>query len=387
MIKSRNILVFIIIVSMVSLIGCSSKSSAEKKPSTAVGQKPEAPAELKSMAGELDMLIAALDKKFKIQKMPTMQQNIQLNPQGKSQGGQLQNGQSQGTQAQSGQSQSAQSQGTQAQSGQSQSGQSQGTQTQGGQSQGAQSQGTQTQGGQSQGAQSQGTQTQGGQSQNGQSQGTQTQGGQSQGAQSQGTQTQGGQSQIGQSQNQSTDWQKEFSSLKTLHTSWNNLMPEAVAAGMSIDSRNQFSKSLDQLTQDISKQKLEDSLASTLMLYKNYADLTQLFTSSVPAEFYQLKYEIMAAIFEASRKNWTAAEEHAPKIKERWVYLSAQAKESDPKILNRTEFAVLDLQQAITSKQMELVMIKGEIAMTNLKSLEEKLSSKPSGQGQQSSSQ
>jgi hypothetical protein len=159
-------------------------------------------------------------------------------------------------------------------------------------------------------------------------------------------------------------------------------MPEAIEAGMNIDSRNQFSKALEQLTQDISKQKLEDSISAVLMLYKNYADLTQIFTSSVPAEFYQVKYEIMAAIFEASRKNWTGAEEHAPKIKEHWVYLSAQAKESDPKILNRTEFAVLDLEQAIKIKQMELVVIKGEIAMTNLKSLEEKLSSQPSGQGQ-----
>jgi hypothetical protein len=267
---------------MVSLVGCSSKSSAEKKPSSSVGQKPKAPAELKSIATELDMLIAELDKKFKMQNMPAMQQNIQLNPQGKSQGGQ------------------------------------------------------------------------------------------SQGAQSQG----------GQSQKQATDWQKEFSSLKTIHTNWNNLMPEAVQAGMSIDSRNQFSKALEQLTQDISKQKLEDSLSAVLMVYKNYADLNQIFTSSVPAEFYQVKYETMTAIFESSRKNWTAAGEHVPKFKEHWVYFSAQAKEADPKILSRTEFAVLDLEQAIKSKQMELVMIKGEITMTNLKSLEEKLSSQPSGQGQ-----
>jgi hypothetical protein len=321
---------------MVSLVGCS-KSTTEKKPASE-GQKPKAPAQLKSMATELDMLIAELDKKFKIQKMPAMQQSIQLIPQGKSQGGQ----------------------------------------TQGGQSQSSQSQGSQSQNGQSQSGQSQGTQSKNGESQNGQSQGTQSQSGQSQSSQSQGSQSQNGESQSTQTQKQTTDWQKEFSSLKTIHTGWNSLMPEAVEAGMSIDSRNQFSKSLEQLTQDISKQKLEDSISALLMLYKNYADLNKLFTSSVPAEFYQVKYEIMAAIFEASRKNWTSAEEHAPKIQERWVHLSAQAKDADPKILNRTEFAVLDLDQAIKSKQMELVMIKGEIAMTNLKSLEEKLSSQPS---------
>lgn len=364
MIKSRNVVVFILIVSMISLAGCSSKSSAEKKPSTSTGQKPKAPSELKSMSTELDKLITELDKKFK-QKMPTMQQNIQLNPQGKSQG-------------------------TQAQSGQSQSGQSQGTQSQGGQSQSGQSQGTQSQSGQSQSGQSQGTQSQSGQSQSGQSQGTQAQSGQSQGGQSQGTQAQDAKSQTGASQgtkNQDADWQKEFTSLKTIHTNWNSLMPEAVEAGMSIDSRNQFSTTLEQLTNNISNQKLEDSIASALMLYKNYADLTLVFTTTVPASYYQVKYEVMAAIFEASRKNWTAAQEHSPKIKEQWVYLSSQAKEADPQIINRTDFAISDLQQAITSKQMELVMIKGEIAMKNLKSLEEKLSNKSSSQGQNSGSQ
>src|SRR5665647_1701437 len=119
MIKARNIVVFILIVFMVSLVGCSSKSSAEKKPSPSVGQKPKAPAELKSIATELDMLIAEIDKKFKMQNMPAMQQNIQLNPQGKSQGGQTQGAQSQGGQTQGGQTQGTQSQGGQSQGGQS----------------------------------------------------------------------------------------------------------------------------------------------------------------------------------------------------------------------------------------------------------------------------
>ena len=233
-------------------------------------------------------------------------------------------------------------------------------------------------------------QTQSGQSQTGQSQGSQSQSGQSQGNQSQSGQSQTGQSQSNQSQGsqlhgQSTDWQKEFSTLKNLHTTWNTLMPEAVSAGMSVSSRDQFDKALEQLTQDISKQNLEESLADALILYKNYADLTSLFTTQVPAEFYQVKYEIMTAIFESSRKKWSTADEHIPKIKEHWVYFSAQAKDADAKLLSQTSFAISDLEKAIQSKQMELVIIKGEIAMTNLKSLEEKLSAQSSDQGQSSS--
>lgn len=227
--------------------------------------------------------------------------------------------------------------------------------------------------GKTQTAQNQSTQTQTDQSQNEQSQNQKTSAGQSSSAQ-----TQSGASQGNEAQGQATDWQKVLASLKNIHSSWNSLMPEAIEAGMSIDARNQFEKALEQLTQQISQQKLEGSVSAALMVYKNYADMTQIFTNSVPAEYYQVKYEIMAAIFEASQKNWSVAEQHAVKIKEHWIYLASQAKNVDTKVLSCTEFAISDLEQAIKSKQDDLVMIKGEIAMNDLKSLEDKLSAQTS---------
>jgi len=366
LIKSRPALAIILILIMILAPGCSSQKSAEKKPADTAGQKPKAPQELKTISSDLDKLISGLDQKYKSQNMPSINQNIPLIPQKQGQNGQSQNGQTTTTQSSSGQSQGGQTQSEQSQNGQSQS--------------------KQSTTGQSQSDQSQGDQTQTGQSQTKKAQNGQSETGQSQSAQSQTKQTQTGQTQGTQSQKTSSDWQSEFSTLKDIHTSWNSLMPEAVQAGMSVEARSQFDKALEDLTQQISKQKLEESLAASLQVYKNFADLTKLFTSPVPAEFYQLKYEIMAAIFEASRNNWTAAAEHAPKFKESWVYLSAQAKDADPKIVSRTEFAVLDLEKAIQSKQMELVIIKGQIAMTNLKNLETKLSSQSSNQSQGSGS-
>jgi len=355
--KSRNTIVLILILCMIALPGCS-KSSAAKKPSDFSGQKPKAPAQLKTISTDLDTIISELDKKFKTKKMAVMQQNIQLIPQT----GQSQSGQSQTGQSQSGQSQSGQSQSGQSQSGQSQSGQSQSSQ--------------------SKSEQSQTDPSQSGQSQTGQTPAKQSQTGQTQPAQTQTTQK--NQTQTTQLQGQAMDWQKEFSTLKDIHSTWNILMPEAVGAGMTISARDQFDKALEQLTQDISNQKLEESISDALILYKNYADLTSLFTTSVPSEFFQVKYEVMSAVFESSRKNWSAAAEHVPKFKEHWVYLSAQSKEVDAKLVSQTEFAILDLERAIQSKQMELVIIKGEIAMTNLKNLEEKLSAQ-SEQAQSSS--
>jgi hypothetical protein len=320
-----------LIIFIIGLTGCS-KGSAEKKPSNNAEQKPKAPSELKTIAADLDTIISELDKKLKQKNALPMQQNIQLNPQEKSQGEKTQEGQTQNNQSQEGgQSQDKQSQSDQSQSEKSSSGQSDSSQTQSKQSQTSASQTAPNK------------------------------------------------------TEASKDWQKEFERLRNIHTSWNSVMPEAVQAGMSIEARNQFTKALDQLTQEISKQQPGPSLSAALSLYKNYADMAQVFSTSIPAEFYQVKYEIMAAIFEGSQKNWTKAEEHVPKMKEHWLYLGAQAKDTDSKMLSKTEFAILDLEQAIKSKQSDLVMIKGEIAMTNLKSLEEKLS-KSKGSSQNESS-
>jgi len=333
--NSRNIMVLMLIIFIIGLAGCS-KGSAEKKPSNNAEQKPKAPSELKTIAADLDTIISELDKKLKQKNALPMQQNIQLNPQEKSPGEKTQEGQ--------------------------------------------------TQNNQSQGEQNQNQSQEGEQSQSDQSQGEKSQSGQSNSSQTQSKQSQTSNSQTAPTKTEpSKDWQKEFERLRNIHTSWNSVMPEAVQAGMSIEARNQFTKALDQLTQEISKQQPGPSLSAALSLYKNYADMAQVFSTSIPAEFYQVKYEIMAAIFEGSQKNWTKAEEHVPKMKEHWLYLGAQAKDTDSKMLSKTEFAILDLEQAIKSKQSDLIMIKGEIAMNNLKSLEGNLA-KSTGSSQDESS-
>lgn len=163
--------------------------------------------------------------------------------------------------------------------------------------------------------------------------------------------------------------------MRKIHESWNGLMPEAAEAGMGTEDRRHFTSALEQLTQSITAQQMEESMTAALELYKNYAELTRYFPNAVPPEFHRLKYEVMAAVYESSQRNWSKAEEHVPKMQEQWLYLGAKAKDTDPKLLNKTEFSIMDLQNAVKTRQTELVMIKGEIAMTNLSNLQNKISS------------
>ncbi|MEN6326624.1 MAG: hypothetical protein ABFD18_10540 [Syntrophomonas sp.] len=319
------VLIFISLTMMIFLPACSKKQSASKKPQTSsMGQKPKAPSEIQKIQADIDMLIAELDKNIKQKKASPIEQSAQLEPQGQ-----------QGQQGQQGGSTS----GNQSQQGQS-SGQSKG-------------------------------QEQGGQSSAGQSSG-QSSGGQS-----------GQQSQSGmQAQGQENVWQKADKSLKSIHQSWNKLEPEAIKAGLQVKARDDFEKGLEDLTLNVGQQKSEESLMAAVSLYKHFAELAMVFAMPTPPDYFQVKYEIMAAITKAAKEDWLAAQKHLPNIQEHWSSLKIQAQGMDAKLLNQSEYSIHDLMDAITSEQSDLVMIKGEIVMNNLKQLETKFSKMPQGQGQ-----
>jgi len=200
----------------------------------------------------------------------------------------------------------------------------------------------------------------------------------------------GGQSEQGpggKGQNKETQsgaqFQAETAGLIKIHESWNNLEPEAAKAGMSSASRDDFEQELDKLTTAISEQKLDESLLSSIELYKKFSDLIQVFSLSLPPDYFQVKYEAMAAMARAAGQDWEQASAHMASIKEPWDRLKVQAQKAGQETIMKTDFAVTDLENAVNSNQLSLVMIKGDILMKNLKALEQKLSQQGGGQGGQ----
>ncbi len=226
-----------------------------------------------------------------------------------------------------------------------------------------------------------------GQSEPGQSQSAESQGGQDkQSGQDQSKQG-GNQDQAGKQSSDSSDaqskmnsWEEEGKSLKNIHRDWNTLEPEAVKAGLSITERDSFEQALDKITIEISGQKKVSSLMAAIELYGQYAKMVKVFKTPIPADFYQTKYEIMAASAEAATKEWTKAQERIPNIQKYWNSFKVQAQVKDEKLMSRTEFSIDDLVQAVNSKQIDTLIIKAEIAMSNLQALEKDLSSKKSSQ-------
>ncbi|MGI6487321.1 MAG: hypothetical protein GX964_10250 [Syntrophomonadaceae bacterium] len=181
-------------------------------------------------------------------------------------------------------------------------------------------------------------------------------------------------------QNQSTSptsnvaWQNEIKSLKKIHENWNMVEPEAIKAGLTTTARDNFEQTLNVLTQEINQHRVEGTLFAAITLYGHYADISQLFSTPIPAEFFRVKYEIMNSNALVGKREWETARTHAARSLEHWGHLKVQAEGIEPKLLSRTEFSLHDFDQAVTKKQAEVAMIKGEIVMKNLQNMEKELS-------------
>ena len=173
---------------------------------------------------------------------------------------------------------------------------------------------------------------------------------------------------------QQQSWQKIGQSLLDIHKKWNELEPEVMTAGLPTSSVNEFEETLGLLTQSVSAQKNAESLTAAIALYDRYTvGISQVFTLSTPPEFYQVQYRTMAALAAAGRQDWAAASDSIDAALEPWGLLKAQAKKADPKLLERCDYSLQDLKTAISEQDLNMLLIKGDIARGNLQQLEKSL--------------
>ena len=152
------------------------------------------------------------------------------------------------------------------------------------------------------------------------------------------------------------DWKKEEDELRKLHRHWNKLEPQAIKAGLGSDERDKFEDNLNQLTRYIGSKNIEESIIAATSLYMNYADISQVFSTDIPPEYYRTKFEIMSAIIKSGSADWPAASNHAKKAQERWDSLKNQLKEN-LRLMSQCD-SHSRFNQAVSMEDFNLVMIK-----------------------------
>ncbi len=326
--QSKPVILLLLLAFIITLSGCSKKEPEQKPQAGDTQNENKEPESFTQIIQETDTLIMTIGQKVNFVGMPA---------QGQQQGGQSAAG-SQQTQQQAQQGQQASQEG------------------QGTQSSGQQNQEQQQQSGQ-QGQQQQGEQ---GQQQPGQADTRQTtvQAGQ------QGT----------------ADWTREQDSIRKINQQWNSLEPEAIKAGLNPEVRDQFEKTMEELTMNISERKARESLIGAIELYRSYSDMAMVLKSKLPPPYYRVKYELMMSAARANALQWDMARQHASSLSQHWEMVRMKNEGQDNEVFTKTEYSLTDVKRAVDLKQKQLVLIKAEIAMQNLEDMKKKLSSHTGGQ-------
>ncbi|MDD3853122.1 MAG: hypothetical protein PHD40_05640 [Syntrophomonadaceae bacterium] len=165
------------------------------------------------------------------------------------------------------------------------------------------------------------------------------------------------------------NWQKEQTSLKSIHRNWNKLQVKATQAGLNMESRQKFDQSLDLLTDSINAKNTEDTIIQSIELYDGFDSIAQVFNSSIPPVYYQTKYEIMKASALAMQGRWEEGKKQCQHMLREWNTLKMQSDKIDNQVVSCTDASVRDLCRAIDNKSVGLVSIKTDIAIENMNKL------------------
>lgn len=168
-------------------------------------------------------------------------------------------------------------------------------------------------------------------------------------------------------------WQQTTQAVQKLNQDWNALDPQASKAGLNATQRDNIKKALDKLTAAVGAQNTEKSMLAAVALFGQSGSLVKVFMSPVPPEYFQLNYEIMMSAMESEKMQWSAAEARIPKMQSTWSTVKTAAKGKNSGLMNQTELSIRDYEVAIRGRQTEIVSTKAEIALQNLKAVEEAL--------------
>lgn len=164
-------------------------------------------------------------------------------------------------------------------------------------------------------------------------------------------------------------WEQADKTVKNIHMQWNEFQPEAVKSGVTQDSITIFSTILNNLTNDITNKNLIDTLNDANGLYKFIPEfLSHYKDKSIDVK--RLKYFTRDAMYKVRLEKWDLAEASVNQAKLLLPNIRANAKDENKSKYQSLEYSVYDLEKVVKEKQRNLVQLKGNIILENIKAIE-----------------
>lgn len=173
---------------------------------------------------------------------------------------------------------------------------------------------------------------------------------------------------------QKTDtWTLISKEIKTIHTQWNDYMPELVKKNSDKKMIDDFSKALNDLTEISSNKNRLDTLIASNILYSNIPLFYSQYKTKLSPEVKRIIYFTRNSVLNSQADRWTDAESDINNLKSSWEMFKNTLTEEQKDDSNKINLSIYELEKVIQEHNPELADLKGRITLQNIKEIEDKL--------------
>jgi len=171
----------------------------------------------------------------------------------------------------------------------------------------------------------------------------------------------------------SDPWQQVTQGIKTLHSSWNEYMPEATKKGARKDLIDDFGDALNDLTKIAEgKDKMKTLLAAS-NLHKYIPDLYALYKTKASPELKRVIYYTRNLVLNSMSEDWVKATSDMDELKSTWSLVKTTIGKEQQEDSTKLDLSIYELEKVIKEKDKNLVQIKGKITLSNIESLQKSM--------------
>ncbi|HBN83921.1 MAG TPA: hypothetical protein DDZ89_08765, partial [Clostridiales bacterium] len=169
------------------------------------------------------------------------------------------------------------------------------------------------------------------------------------------------------------NWKEIDKTIKEIHSIWNSYLPKAVKDGVPSDLTDEFSDTLNDLTRLSIEKNNAQLLLSLNELYSFIPNALGRYDTPVHPGIKKARYYARSVIYNANIGDWVKATEDVEKLESVWSSTMNVVGKKNKEDVEKLNYAIKDLIKVTEMQSKQLVFIKGEITMHNIKDIEKTL--------------
>lgn len=164
-------------------------------------------------------------------------------------------------------------------------------------------------------------------------------------------------------------WQQVSQAIKSLHTGWNDYLPEVTKKGGSKELIDQFGTALNDLTKAADTKDKDKTLMAANAPYQRIPDLYSLYKTKASPELKRLIYYARNTVLLAKAGDWAKAGSNMEDLKSLWSLAENTIGKEQQEDAAKLDLSIYELEKVAKEKNGNLVEIKGKIALGNIGTL------------------